>query len=86
MLRVWIARALGQLADGLQETLPDSLRQRYEFPPIQEAMRTVHYPGEIEAARSARTRFAYEELLAIQLGVLRTRAARRHRMASSASL
>ena len=78
MLRGWIARSLDQLVDGLEETLPESLRERYEFPPIQEAMRTVHYPGEIEAARSARTRFAYEELLAIQLGVLRTRAARRH--------
>jgi len=78
MLRTWIARALDQLVGGLEETLPESLRERYRFPPIQEAMRTSHYPGEIDAARSARTRFAYEELLAIQLGVLRTRAARRH--------
>ena len=78
MLRAWIARALDQFVADLEETLPESLRERYGFPPIQKAMRTVHYPGEIEAARSARTRFAYEELLAIQLGVLRTRAARRH--------
>jgi ATP-dependent DNA helicase RecG len=41
-------------------------------------MRTVHFRMRSRPAESARSRFVYEELLGIQLGILRTRAARLH--------
>ncbi len=77
-LRRWIRTALNSLADGLEEPLPHTLRERYGFPELHEAIRQAHFPDEIAAGESARERFVYEELLAIQLGVLGTRAARRH--------
>ena len=78
MLRRWIADVLTQFADVLQDPLPASLRAQNDFPPVSQAIRIVHFPSEIADAHIARTRFAYEELLAIQLGVLSQRAARHH--------
>lgn len=78
MLRRWIAVALDAASESLEETLPESLCARYGFPPIREAIRRVHFPEEIVDSRAARDRFAYEELLGIQLGVLGLRAARHH--------
>jgi ATP-dependent DNA helicase RecG len=62
----------------LAETLPNSLRAAYGFPPLASAIRQAHFPDEIPHADAARERFAYEELLSIQLGVLGERAARLH--------
>jgi len=78
LLRRWVWTAVEQVADELEETLPKDLRARYDFPPIRAAMRTAHFPEEIAPAQTARARFAYEELLGIQLGVLSARAARLH--------
>jgi len=78
LLRRWTWTAVEQVSDKLEETLPENLRRRYAFPPIRAAIRTVHFPEEIAPAETARTRFAYEELLGIQLAVLSARAARLH--------
>ena len=78
LLRRWVWTAVEQVADELEETLPEGLRGRYEFPPIRTAVRTVHFPEEIAPTQTARARFAYEELLGIQLGVLSARATRLH--------
>jgi len=76
MLRRWVRDALDGVEGSLEETLPDPLRRRHEFPPLRKALRQAHFPDTIEAGESARERFAYEELLAIQLAILRNRAAR----------
>ncbi|MCP4639051.1 MAG: ATP-dependent DNA helicase RecG [bacterium] len=81
MLRRAVAAALEGLDEPLEETLPDEVRQRHGFPGIDEAIHLVHFPDEPDAARAARNRFAYEELLGIQAGVLAVRAAR-HRDAN----
>ena len=78
MLRRWIASALDDLLPALEETLPEGLRAQHRFPPIREAMRQTHFPEEIAQGQTARARFAYEELLAIQVGILSGRAARLH--------
>ncbi len=78
MLRRWITLALDQVLDDLEETLPCESLATYGFPPIQEAMRIIHFPNALEDVRAARERFAYEELLGIQLGVQRSRAAHQH--------
>ncbi len=78
MLRRWIYAALESLFDTLDETLPSALLAAYQFPPVREAIHQVHFPGEIAEGEAARERFAYEELLTIQLAILRERAARLH--------
>jgi ATP-dependent DNA helicase RecG len=51
--------------------LPDSLRRRFGLMPVADALRQIHVPDTIEAAEEARNRFAFEELLMIEVGVVR---------------
>lgn len=77
-LSVWtIRRAVRDALErfgSLPETLPNEVIASYGFPDIGEALRTVHFPGEVAQALRARRRLAYEELF--YLGLLA--ALRRH--------
>ena len=77
MLRVWVRTVLDDFADLLEETLAESVLSARNYPPLREAMETIHFPDDLAAVPIARERFAYEELLNMQLGVLRVRATRR---------
>lgn len=76
MLRQWIRTALDEAATDCRETLPESLRNEYGYPPILSALEQAHFPDDLESAAPARERFAYEELLALQVDVLRARTIR----------
>ena len=76
ILRRAVAAALENVPDNLPETLPNAVRERYGFPAVNSALRNVHFPDSDQDAQIARGRFAFEELLAIQLGILSGRAAR----------
>ncbi len=76
MLRRWIRTALDAAAHSLKETLPSRLRDRYAYPPLHEALQSAHFPDNLATTSNARERFAYEELLGLQLGVLHERALR----------
>jgi len=54
--------------------LPASLRVERGLVPLRTALRDIHFPADTAARDAARRRLAYEELLAIQLGM----ALRRH--------
>ena len=79
-LRGWIAEALQRVAprdgDSAPESLPALLRERHGYPSGPAALWSAHFPDTLEAARAARDRFVYEELLALQLGILAARAER----------
>jgi ATP-dependent DNA helicase RecG len=75
MLRRLVRTALDRV-EPLPDTLPPALRERHGFPHANDAIRHVHFPDEIDTGRAARNRFAYEELLGIQIGVLGVRAKR----------
>ncbi|GMU91717.1 MAG: ATP-dependent DNA helicase RecG [Candidatus Hydrogenedentota bacterium] len=77
MLRRLVWAALELLTERVADSVPRSLRERHGLMGADEAIRAVHFPEELEAARRARNRFAYEELLGIQVGVLGERARRR---------
>ncbi|MDP6606275.1 MAG: DEAD/DEAH box helicase, partial [Dehalococcoidia bacterium] len=70
-LRTLIASMLEQFADRLPETLPEEVRARHGLLGIVEATRQVHYPDDQPALQEALRRLAFDELLAIQLGVVR---------------
>lgn len=55
--------------------LPDESRQRLAMMPLDEAIRQIHFPDDWGKLESARRRLAFDELLLIQLGVLRQRRA-----------
>lgn len=75
MLRKFAAIALEADAD-LAETLPGHLLEKHGFPEMSHAIHHVHFPDEVDLARNARARFAYQELLGLQLGILAERAVR----------
>lgn len=72
-LRRLIWQALGSYAHLMPEALPWEMRQRLDLPPVSEALRQMHFPQDHEAAARARRRFALEELLVIELGIVRRR-------------
>lgn len=55
----------------LPETLPDWLIGRLHLKPLNEALRQVHFPTDAVALRDARYRLKLEELLFLQLQILR---------------
>ncbi len=76
MLRRWISDALDACAQLPDDGLPAPLRERLGFPALPDALRAAHFPREIAEGERARDRFAYEELLGLQLGVLQARSRR----------
>jgi len=73
LVRRLAREAVEALAGGLEETLPDDVRRRLKVPPLLRAMRGMHVPAAPREAQEARRRFALEELLYIELGVVRRR-------------
>ena len=56
--------------------LPEFLRRRHSLEELDDALRAIHRPTSLVAARSARARLVYDELLTLQVGLQR----RRHRL------
>ncbi len=75
MMRRWIMTAL-DAAGPLPDAIPGDLRTEHGFPAAADAIRDAHFPAELAHAEAARRRFAYEELLAMQTGILAQRAGR----------
>jgi ATP-dependent DNA helicase RecG len=70
-LRSLIASLLERFGDRVPDPLPPEVRREHDLMPAAEAVRQVHYPDSVDALARARRRLAFEELLAIQLGVQR---------------
>ena len=51
----------------LVEWIPDPILEQYQFPRIDEAIKRVHFPDDIEEASRAKSRFSFEELFLLQL-------------------
>ena len=73
LVRRLAREAVDSFAEEAEEPLPGELRQRLRLPIVAEALRQVHFPRSMAAAQRARRRFAFEELLYIELGVVRRR-------------
>ncbi|HVC31439.1 MAG TPA: ATP-dependent DNA helicase RecG [Steroidobacteraceae bacterium] len=65
--------AIDAYVESLPETLPDELIKRAGLLPRVEAVRQMHYPESAAHAEAARRRLAFDELLVLQLAVLRGR-------------
>jgi ATP-dependent DNA helicase RecG len=72
-LRARIAWALTHFASALIDPLPESIRAQHQLVPIHQAVWQVHFPTTPAEYADARRRFAFEELLTIQLMVLKRR-------------
>lgn len=65
--------AIDYWSDRLPDHLPDDTRERLKLLTLTEAINQIHFPDSWESLEAARRRLAFDELLMIQLGVLRQR-------------
>ncbi len=66
-----VAAALELVRDDMEDTLPPRLTVTYRLPSLKEALRGIHFPSDSEELAAARRRLIFEELLVLQLGLLR---------------
>ncbi len=74
-LRSLVASLVERYVDRVPEPLPDALIERHGLPPLAHAMQQLHYPDDASSLAQARRRLAFDELLGIQIGVVRRRRA-----------
>ena len=64
-------QALTELPEDLRDPLPEDVRAKYRLCHIRYALRQIHFPDDRETLATARDRLVFEELLILQLGLLR---------------
>ncbi len=65
-----IKTALDSL-DEIPETLSDDIKKKYDLITLDEAIRLIHFPNRETDTYNARKRLIFEELLTLQLGLLK---------------
>lgn len=76
ILRGLIRAALDTLPVDSVDLIPLSLRRSLSLPSITDALQSLHFPETLESAERARIRLAFEELLLLQLLLIRLRMSR----------
>jgi ATP-dependent DNA helicase RecG len=75
-----IAKVIKTALDGIDEipeTLSREIRDKYGLIGLDEAIRTIHFPGSEEEMLPARYRLIFEELLTLQLGLLKLKSSKK---------
>lgn len=60
--------------DYAEDVLPESLREKYQYPTIQQALAQIHHPVDLDSAELSRERMIFDEALLLQLLLLRRKA------------
>lgn len=71
-----VRHVLGDVLEQVRDPLPEALRQARSLPPRKTALHRIHAPTNETDVEIARTRLAYDELLACQIAVQTARRAR----------
>lgn len=72
-LRFLLKPLLDKLKNALPETLPQNILQEQGFLEINQALQQAHFPDTMALAQKAKERFSFEELLLVELAVLKQR-------------
>jgi ATP-dependent DNA helicase RecG len=70
-LRGIMFRAINQCSSRLQDHLPESIKRSAQIMDLSTAIIQIHFPESQEKMQAARARLAFDEILLLQLGVLR---------------
>jgi ATP-dependent DNA helicase RecG len=70
-IRQIIENGLNEIEGELPETIPEYIRDEYKLLDINQAIKTIHFPQEFQDFKKARTRLVFEELLGMQLALLK---------------
>lgn len=71
MISTAVETALSACGDKIPESLPDEQIKKYRLARLRDAIRMIHFPSSQAEVDAARRRLCYEELLVLQLGMLR---------------
>jgi len=77
LMRGIISRALEMTSDRLIDYLPEKYLAEPKLTVLPDAIRQIHYPDNMEDKDRARTRLAFDELLALQYMILQSRKERK---------
>jgi len=66
--------ALERYGNTLEDPLPEAVRRARGWPPLAEAIRTLHFPPSWDSLETARTRLAFQELFVFQVALAHRRA------------
>ncbi|MBQ9901966.1 MAG: ATP-dependent DNA helicase RecG [Clostridia bacterium] len=72
-----VEQVLAEIPEDLADPLPESIRAKYRLCHIRYALTQIHFPDDSETLATARERLVFEELLILQLGLLRLKGRRR---------
>ncbi len=72
-----VAQVLAELPEDLSDPIPEAVRAKYKLCHIRYALHQIHFPDDVETLATARDRLVFEELLILQLGLLRLKGRRR---------
>jgi ATP-dependent DNA helicase RecG len=72
-LRAAVRQLIDQFGAELTDPLPAGVRTRHELMPLAAALTEAHWPSEFEQRDAALRRLAFDELLAVQLSLVRRR-------------
>ncbi|HEX2251053.1 MAG TPA: ATP-dependent DNA helicase RecG, partial [Gemmatimonadales bacterium] len=87
VIRSLIERHLDGLIALSSDALPETIRHSLDLPSLSDALRSVHRPVSVSEAERGRRRLAFDELLDLQLMLIRARSvAKRHRTGVAFSL
>jgi ATP-dependent DNA helicase RecG len=70
VLRKIMENAIDEVYGKLDETLPKYMLEKYNLLRLNDAIKKIHFPDELEDFSKARNRLVFEELLAMQLALL----------------
>ena len=60
-----------ELAGELEEIMPDYILNKYKLMSYNDAIKQIHFPKDFDYFRKARKRLVFDELLTMQLGLLK---------------
>ncbi len=63
----FVTQSLFRKKPVLKEWIPREVLIEFKFPELNEAIRAIHFPRQIEDATAARARFSFEELFLLQI-------------------
>ncbi|MBW2647381.1 MAG: ATP-dependent DNA helicase RecG [Deltaproteobacteria bacterium] len=74
-IRTIMNRTLSAWASRIPDPLPESMRNAHDLLSLSKALSGIHFPDSQEHLEKARRRLAFEEVLYLQLGLLRQKSA-----------
>lgn len=68
-----VLQAISLIDDDLSDPLPKDIREKYKLCHKRYAIEKIHFPDDMQAVEIAKKRLVFEELLELQLGLLKLR-------------